>query len=77
MGFRFFKRINLGKGIGINISNFGISSSFRNKRGSISIKGFSIKTGIPGVSYRSKGCSMVIISITIIGISIIRCVIKK
>lgn len=52
MGFRFQKRINLGKGIGLNISRSGITPSITKKRGSISTKGFSVKTGISGVSYR-------------------------
>ncbi len=60
MGFRFQKRINLGKGFGFNISKSGISPSLRTKSGSISSKGFSVRTGIPGVSYRksykSSGC---------------------
>ncbi|NHM05694.1 DUF4236 domain-containing protein [Flavobacterium sp. CYK-4] len=65
MGFRFQKRINLGKGLGLNISNSGISPSLRTKSGSISSKGFSVKTGIPGVSYRksykSSGCLLLIV----------------
>lgn len=60
MGFRFSKRINLGKGFGINISKSGISPSVRTKLGSFSKKGFSLKTGVSGLSYRkttnSKGC---------------------
>lgn len=62
MGFKFQKRINLGKGIGININKSGISPTFRTRKGSISTKGYSIKTGISGVNYRnsfkksSSGC---------------------
>jgi hypothetical protein len=52
MGFRIQKRINLGKGIGVNVSKSGASPSLRTKYGSVSSKGFSIRTGIPGVSYR-------------------------
>jgi hypothetical protein len=52
MGFRFQKRIKLGKGIGFNISKSGISPSIRTKKGSISSKGYSIRTGIPGLTYR-------------------------
>ena len=54
MSFRFKKRINLGKGIGLNISKSGISPSFRNKSGSISTKGFSVNTGVSGVNYRKN-----------------------
>jgi hypothetical protein len=54
MSFRFQKRINLGKGIGLNISKSGISPSVRTKRGSISTKGFSVNTGISGVNYRKN-----------------------
>lgn len=54
MGFRFQKRINFGKGIGLNISKSGITPSVRTKSGSISTKGYSIKTGISGVGYRNN-----------------------
>ncbi|WP_420856407.1 DUF4236 domain-containing protein [Zunongwangia pacifica] len=55
------KRINLGKGIGINISKSGISPSIRTKRGTLSTKSLSVRTGIPGLTYRKtfskgKGC---------------------
>ncbi len=63
MALRFYKRIKLGKGVGINISKSGISPSIRTKRGSVSKRGFSIRTGIPGLTYRKsfssskgKGC---------------------
>lgn len=65
MGFRVQKRINLGKGLGLNISKSGLSTSFRTKSGSIGSKGYSIKTGIPGVSYRGSfgksGCLVVLV----------------
>jgi hypothetical protein len=65
MGFRFQKRINLGKGFGLNISKSGVSPSLRTKSGSISSKGFSVKTGVPGISYRksykSSGCLLMIL----------------
>jgi hypothetical protein len=73
MGFRFNKRINIGKGFGFNISKSGISPSVRTKLGSFGTKGFSIRTGIPGLSYRktanSKGCVFLLITIIIFGIS--------
>ncbi len=52
MGFRFQKRIKLGKGLSINISKSGITPSYRTNKGSISSKGYSIKTGISGLTYR-------------------------
>jgi len=67
MGFRFNKRIKLGKGLGINVSKSGITPSYRNKKGSVSSKGYSVRTGIPGLSYRktfskskNSGCLLVI-----------------
>lgn len=53
MGFRYHKRINLGDGVGINVSKSGVSTSVRTKYGSIGSKGFSIRTGIPGLTWRS------------------------
>lgn len=65
MGFRIQKRINLGNGLGINISKSGISPSLRTKRGTISPKSISINTGIKGVSYKkttnSKGCLLTLL----------------
>jgi hypothetical protein len=52
MGFRFQRRINLGGGWGLNTSGSGGSLSYRSGRGSIGTKGFSLRTGIPGLSYR-------------------------
>ena len=52
MGFRYQKRIKLGKGFGLNISKSGISSSYRTKKGTIGSKGYSIRTGIPGLTFR-------------------------
>lgn len=54
MSFRYQKRVNLGKGIGLNVSQSGISTSYRSKFGSIGSRGFSLKTGIPGLTYRSS-----------------------
>ncbi len=66
MGFKYNKRIKLGKGFGLNISKSGISPSYRTKRGSLSSKGYSIRTGIPGLTYRkpfkkSKGSGCLIL----------------
>jgi len=52
MAFRFHKRIKLGKGFGIHISKSGVTPSYRGKRGSLSSKGYSVRTGIPGLTYR-------------------------
>lgn len=68
MAFRFNKRIKLGKGLGINVSKSGMTPSYRNKRGSLSSKGYSLRTGIPGLTYRKtfsksnkSGCLLSII----------------
>lgn len=53
MGFRYSKRIGGNSGFGINLSGSGIASSYRTKFGTLGTKGFSIKTGIPGLTYRS------------------------
>lgn len=81
MSFRYQKRIKLGKGFGLNISKTGISPSYRTKRGSLSSKGYSVKTGIPGLTYRktfnkakNSGCIMMlllIISLSLVTISLI------
>jgi hypothetical protein len=54
MGFRLQKRVGGNKGLGINISGSGLSTSYRSKYGAISSKGFSIRTGIPGLTFRSN-----------------------
>lgn len=65
MAFRYNKRIKLGKGLGINLSKSGITTSYRTKKGSISSKGVSVKTGIPGLSYRKRfknsGCFVILL----------------
>ena len=53
MGFRYYKRVSNSKGWGLNISGSGLSSSYRSKYGSIGSKGFSIRSGIPGLTFRS------------------------
>lgn len=54
MGLRFSRRINLGKGRDLNISTSGISPRVRTKLGAYGTKGFSIRSGIRGLSYRSS-----------------------
>lgn len=68
MAFRFQKRVRLSKGLGVNISKSGITPSYRNKRGGLSTKGYSIRTGIPGLTFRktfsksnSRGCLMLLV----------------
>ncbi|MCI9847003.1 DUF4236 domain-containing protein [Flavobacterium pectinovorum] len=61
MGFRFQKRINLGAGLGLNISKSGISPSLRTKMGTFSKSGYSVKTGIPGLKYQNSGCFVLFI----------------
>ncbi|WP_410548875.1 DUF4236 domain-containing protein [Allomuricauda sp. M10] len=68
MSFRFNKRVNLGKGFGVHISKSGITPGVRGKRGSLSSKGYSIRTGIPGLTYRktfskskNSGCLVVLL----------------
>ena len=52
MGVRFYKR--LGGAAGFNISKSGISASVRTGMGSFGTKGYSIRTGIPGLSFRGS-----------------------
>ena len=54
MSFRFQKRVKIGKGLGVNISKSGITPSYRSKKGSVSSKGYSVRTGIPGLNYRKS-----------------------
>ncbi|WP_111266307.1 DUF4236 domain-containing protein [Marilutibacter maris] len=54
MGFRFYRRVNLGSGFGLNMSKSGVGASMRGKHGSIGSRGFSIRTGIPGLSFRQN-----------------------
>lgn len=81
MALRYQKRINLGKGVGLNVSKSGISTSIRTKAGSIGTRGFSLKIGIPGLSYRgSFGKSalpimltyFVIMAVLLIGYNLLR-----
>jgi hypothetical protein len=72
MSLRYQKRINLGKGVGLNVSQAGVSGSLRTKSGSIGTRGFSIKTGIPGLNYRgswARGSTGAIIFLVFIGVT--------
>lgn len=53
MGLRYQKRVGGNKGFGLNFSGSGVSSSYRTKYGTVGSKGFSIRSGIPGLSFRS------------------------
>lgn len=73
MSFKFQKRVKLWKGFGLNISKSSITPSYRSKKGSISSKGYSIRTGIPGLSYRktfSKSSGCVVVLVVYIALSI-------
>jgi len=52
MAFRFYRRVNLGGGLGLNLSKSGLSPSIRSRYGSIGPEGFLVRTGIPGLSFR-------------------------
>jgi len=80
MSFRLNKRIKISKGLGLNISKSGITPSYRTKRGSLSSKGYSVRTGIPGVSYRktfkkakNSGCLFIVIMLLCLPILLISC----
>jgi len=53
MSFSYYKRVGGSKGLGLNLSSSGVSTSYRTKYGSVGPRGFSIRTGIPGLSFRS------------------------
>jgi len=74
MSFRYNKRIKLGKGFGVHVSKSGVTPSYRSKRGSISSKGYSVRTGIPGLTYRktfskakNSGCLVMLLFILVVG----------
>ncbi len=54
MSFRYQRRINFGGGWGFNLSLRGVSSSYRSKWGSVGPRGFSFRTGIPGLSFHQS-----------------------
>ncbi len=59
MGWRFFRRIKLFGGLGLNLSKKGISASIRTPFGSVNSRGgYSIRTPIPGLSYRGSGIKL-------------------
>jgi hypothetical protein len=54
MGFRLQRRVSLAKGTFMNVSGSGLSFTRRTKWGSYGTRGFSIRTGIPGLYYRQR-----------------------
>ncbi len=54
MGLRFSHRVRLGRSTGVNISGSGLSASIRGKYGSFGTRGYSIRTRIPGLSFRQS-----------------------
>lgn len=52
MGLRFYRRLNLGRGLGVNVGLRGLSLSLRGRRGAVGTSGFSLRSGIPGLTYR-------------------------
>ena len=54
MSLKFHRRLNFGSGVGLNISKSGATPGIRSKMGSISSKGFSIRSGIKGLNYRQS-----------------------
>ena len=75
MGLRFYKRVNYGDGLGLNVSKSGISPSIRTSLGSFGSRGFSIRTGISGLSYRGgtgkNGAIILLITLAVTGVFII------
>jgi len=55
MGFRFRKRLNIFKGLGLNLTGRGIGASIRNRFGSVNSRGrYTIRTGIPGLTWHGN-----------------------
>lgn len=78
MGLRFYKRVKINDNIGLNLSKTGVSASLKSRFGSIGPKGFTLKTGIPGLSLKSsfknangKGLANLIIFILIVGLLVL------
>lgn len=58
MSLVFRRRLRLGQNLGLNISKSGIMPSYRTKYGSVSFRGISMRTGIPGLTlFQSWGSS--------------------
>lgn len=78
MGLRYQKKIGENKGFWLNLNGSGISSSYRTKYGTVGSKGFLIRSGIPGLSFRSgygrgkdKGITaLIILSVILVGFAL-------
>lgn len=73
MGFRFQRRIKLGKGLGLNVSRSGFSLSQRTRWGTFGTRGVSIRTGIPGLSLRfgrRSGGGLVALVVALVQLSV-------
>ena len=57
MSWIFQRRIKLFGGLGLNVSKSGVSWGFRSMFGSVGKNGYSIRTGIPGLSWRERWSS--------------------
>lgn len=76
MGFRFQRRINLGGGWGLNASGSGASMNYRSRHGSIGTSGFSLRTGIPGLSYRqgwgkNAGGAIALVLLAVVAVAVV------
>lgn len=75
MGFRIQKRIKINDKFGVNVSRSGLSPSFRGKKGSLSRRGLSLRSGIAGITYykgfsRGKKSSLSKTLFTLTGIGV-------
>jgi hypothetical protein len=52
MGFRFSRRV--GDTVGLNFSRSGVSASVRTHIGAVSTEGFTLHTGVRGLTYRGS-----------------------
>ena len=53
MPFRYRRSIRIAKGASMTVSNSGVSASIKTPVGRIGTRGFSLRTGIPGLTYTS------------------------
>lgn len=77
MGFRFQRRIQLSRGWGINVGTTSGSISHRGRYGSFGSNGFSLRTGIPGLSYRKAwgknagGAALVFLAFALVAVALV------
>lgn len=73
MGFRFQRRIKMGKGLGLNVSRSGFSLSQHTRWGTFGTRGVSIRTGISGLSLRfgrRSGGGLVALVVALVQLSV-------